>query len=315
MSTIVEPLAGDALVLEVTDPSTVPDEPPPHLFYNHRPRLLKSARHAWRNKDVMFTIAERDIRVTYKQAVLGVGWAVLTPLLTLAIFTILLHHDSSVQLKIPGTDKVVPYMVVTYAGMWAWGLFGGALGGGAGSLIANKVLMAKTHFPRECFPISQILESAFTTILAIVPMIAIMGVYHFMPKPETYWVPLYIAIELPFIFGVVLFVSAALVQARDLLQVMPILTQFGMLATPVVWQFPKLSHIHVPLIPGVHNLQPVFSLLNPLAPVIAATKGSVLLGQGPPWELLGIGLIGGMVWLVGGYHVFKRLEVNFADLC
>lgn len=315
MSAIAEQVVDDDAILQITDTSTVPDEPPPELVYSHRPRLLASAREAWRHRDVMYTIAERDIRVSYKQQVLGFGWAVLTPLMTLVIFTILLHNDRSVQFAIPGTHKVVPYMLVTYVGMWAWGLFGGALVGGAGSLIGNKLLMAKTHFPRECFPISQILESAFTTVLALVPMVVLFLVYHYTPRVETVWALLYLLVEIPFIVGVILLASAVLVQARDLLQVLPIFTQFGMLATPVVWQFSKLRHTHIPGIPGVHNFQPIYSLLNPLGPVISGLKDSILLGQGPQWGVLGIAMIGSLLYFGVGYTVFKRLEVNFADLC
>src|SRR5579862_1982578 len=99
--------------LEITDLATVPDEPPTDLFYVHRPALWSSAVAAWRRRDVMFTLAERDIRATYKQAVLGVGWVVIMPLLSLVIFTILFHHNKSFQL---GHE---PYAVVTFTGMWA----------------------------------------------------------------------------------------------------------------------------------------------------------------------------------------------------
>lgn len=313
MSAIAESPPDDA-GLQVTDLATVPDEPPTDLFYVHRPRLLASAAAAWRRRDVMFTLAERDIRATYKQAVLGVGWVVIMPLLSLVIFTILFHHNPAFQLKGKGGRPAAPYAVVTFTGMWAWGFFGGAIGAGAGSLLQNKALMAKTHFPRECFPISQILESAFTSIVAVIPGIALFAVYRVVPQPATLWLPVYLAVEVPFIVGVTLLASGVIVQARDLQQVMPMLIQMGMFATPVIWQFPTLHHIHVPGIPGSHDFQPLYSLLNPLGPVVAGLKNSVLLNQAPPWSLLGIALGSGLLFLWVGYAVFKRLEVNFADL-
>ena len=315
MSAIAAPFADDDAVLEVTDLASVPDSPPAGLFYSHRPSVLASAAAAWRRKDVIYTLAERDIRAAYKQAILGLGWAVLTPLLSLLIFTILFHHVKSLQLTIPGTHEVVPYAVVTFTGMWAWSFFGGSLGAGAGSLITNKVLMAKTHFPRECFPLSQILESCFTSSLALIPLAALFGVYRYTPRPETLWLPVYLAVMIPFIVGIVLFAAGAVVQARDLQQVLPILSQFGMFATPVIWQFTKLKHIHIPGIPGVHDFQGIYSFVNPMGAVIGGMKGSILLGQGPQWGLLGIAMCGALVYLSIGYTVFKRLEVNFADLC
>lgn len=299
--------------LQITDLATVPDEPPTDLFYVHRPALRTSAAAAWRRRDVMFTLAERDIRATYKQAVLGIGWAVIMPLFSLVIFTVLFHHNQALQLVGP-SGKAVPYAAATFTGMWAWGLFGGSIGAGAGSLLQNKALMAKTHFPRECFPISQVLESAFTSVVAVIPGIAIFAVFRVVPQPAIAWLPVYLAVEIPFILGVTLLASGVVVQARDLQQVLPMLIQMGLFATPVIWQFSSLHHVHVPPIPGVHDFQPVYSLLNPLGPVVAGLKGSILLGQAPPWGLMGIAFASALVYLWAGYAVFKRLEVNFADL-
>lgn len=316
LSAIVEPFADDEGVLEVTDLASVPESPPAELFYTHRPSILASARATWRRKDVIYTLAERDIRAAYKQAVLGVGWAVFTPVLSLVIFTILFHHVKSMQLRIPHSGgEVVPYAVATFTGMWAWSFFGGSLGAGAGSLITNKVLMAKTHFPRECFPLSQVAESSFNSLLGLIPLGAVMAVYGYAPHPAALWMPVYLAVEIPFIIGVVLFAAGVVVQARDLQQVLPILSQFGMFATPVIWQFSKLRWMHVPGIPGMHNFQPIYSFLNPMSAVIGGLKNSVLLGQAPQWDLLGIALFGALLYLSIGYTVFKKLEVNFADLC
>lgn len=314
LSTMAEPLpdgaAGDLQIFEAAD---IPDEPSPELFYAHRPHLLRSAREAWRHKDVMYTLAERDIRVTYKQALLGLGWAVLNPVLMLLIFTLLLGHEKSFQTRALN-GKVIPYALATYAGLWGWSLFSQSLTGGASALVTNKVMMAKTHFPRECFPISQVLEGAFTTVLVTAPMVLLLFVYHYTPKITTVWVPLYFAIELPFVIGVILITSSAMVQARDLLQVIPIIAQFGMLATPVVWPFTKMSHIHIPGIAGYHNLQVLYSVVNPLGPVIDNIRGSVLIGVGPHWSFLGIAACSSLAYLMVGYVVFKKLEVNFADL-
>ncbi len=316
MSTIAEPLplpddAADGLV--VFDASDIPDEPPRELFYKHRPHLLRSAGEAWRHRDVMYTLAERDIRVTYKQALLGLGWAVLNPVLMLLIFTLLLGHETSFQTRALN-GKVIPYALATYAGLWGWTLFSQSMTGGASALVTNKVMMAKTHFPRECFSISQILEGAFTTVLCTAPLVMLLLVYHYTPKITTLWVPLYFLIEVPFVVGVVLFTSSAMVQARDLLQVIPIISQFGMLATPVVWPFTKMRHVHIPGIPGHHNLQLLYSILNPLAPLIDNIRGSMLVGVGPHWEYLGIAAGSSIVYMVLGYALFKKLEVNFADL-
>lgn len=303
MSAIIEELPEEA-GLEITDISTIPSEPPAELFYIHRHRgVLGSARLAWQRKDVMFTLAERDIRAAYKQQVLGLGWVLIMPLFTLIIFNLLLHNVKSFQMPHHHAPPV-PYILATYTGLWGWGFFSGALGGGTGSLIQNKVMMAKTHFPRECFPLSQVLESAFTSAVATFIFVFLFAIETYAPKLATLWVPMYIAIEIPFVIGVVLLTSSVVVQARDLMQMMGIFTQFGMLATPVIWPFTKIPAMW----------RPIYSFVNPLAPVIDSLKNSILLGHAPEWGVLGIALCGGLTYFVTGYTVFKKLEVNFADL-
>lgn len=285
--------------LRVADPASLPLEPPAELFYRHRPNLWTSARETFRRREVIFTLAERDIRAGYKQAVLGVGWAVISPVLSLVMFTLLLSHVKSFQT--PG----VPYAVKTYIGLWAYGLFGGAIGGASSALISNKAMMAKTHFPRECFSLAQVLESAFTSAVALVPMVIVFGVYRYPPRLESLWFPVFLIVEIPFMMGAVLIVSSVVVQARDLLQVMPMLTQFFMLATPVIWPMSRFIH---------GSMRPVYAVLNPMGPVIDGIQRSMLLGHGPDWGLLGLALAGSFAYLLGGFALFKRLEVNFADL-
>lgn len=285
--------------LRVADPASLPLEPPAELFYRHRPHLWESAKETWRRREVIFTLAERDIRASYKQAVLGVGWAVISPVLSLVMFTLLLGHVKSFQT--PG----VPYAVKTYIGLWAYGLFGGAIGGASGALISNKAMMAKTHFPRECFSLAQVVESAFTSLVALVPMAIVLGIYRYPPRLAALWFPVFLIVQIPFMMGAVLIVSSVVVQARDLLQVMPMLTQFFMLATPVIWPMQRFIH---------GSLRLVYAVLNPIGPVIDGIQRSMLLGHSPDWGLLGLGFLGSCGYLFGGYRLFKRLEVNFADL-
>lgn len=300
MSATVDPLVAQAAGgLVIHDVTKVPAAPDDAHWYKHRPDILGSALRAWQRRDVILTLAERDIRATYKQVVLGFGWAVLTPVLTMLVFSILLGHVKSFQ------TKGVPYPLEVYSGMWVWGIFGGALGGGAGSLITNKSMMSKTHFPRECFPLSQVLESVFTSALALVPLVILFARYTYMPKLATLWVPLYLAIEIPFVIGVVLLVSSVIVQARDLQQVLPMFMQFGMLLTPIIWPLGRFVR---------GSWVPLYSLFNPMGPIIDGMKGSMLQGFRPHFALLSIALCGALGYLVVGYRVFKRLEVNFADV-
>ena len=292
--------ASDELV--VTDVSAVPDEPPAGLVYNHRPHLVRAARTLLGRIDIVYTLAERDIRAQYKQAILGIGWAFVNPLMSLVVFAFLTSKVPS--LKVPGQ----PPLLFLYIGILTWGFFSGSVMGAAGSLLSNKLMMAKTHFPRECFPLAQVAESGFTTTLATTALIGLFVIEYaktgFVPKAATLWVPLYIVVAIPFAIGVALTVSSLIVQMRDLNQVIPIFMPLAMLCTPVIWAFSKIST----------TWQPVYSFVNPLGPVINDIRGSMLENLPPQWGLLAIAACGASVYLVGGYALFKRLEVSFADL-
>jgi len=310
LSAIAEPLAEneDEGELKVFDVSLVPAEPPDELLYQHKLDFLHSARELLRRGEVIFTLAERDIRAQYKQAVLGIGWALLVPLVNLAILTLIIGHVKGFSL-----GGGVPTILSTYVALVAFGLFGGAIGGGANALVANKSLMAKSHFPRECFPLSQVLESAFTSLLALVPLFVLFGVTGYGPRLAGLWAPMYIAIEIPFMVGVVLLVSSVIVQMRDLQQIVPILMPLAMLVTVIEVLSQYTNHaLHDHFLYGWERI--LYCVVNPMAPIVNNVRDSVLLGFGPQWGLLGLALVGSLVWLVGGYVVFKKLEVNFADL-
>ena len=297
--------------LVVYDVSLIPDEPAPELIYRHRPELLRSARELLRRAEVILTLTERDIKAQYKQQVLGIGWALLTPLINLFFLTVVFRHVRATEV-----GGHVPFILYAYVGLLTWGLFGGAIGGGSNSLVSNKSLMAKSHFPRECFPMSQILGSTFTSLMGLAPLVILFAVESRAPRLATLWVPLYLTVEIMFTAGIVLAVAAIIVQMRDLQQVLPIVIPLAMLATVLI-PFSKLTHQHFGPNAAyfVHGwVRSLYCVVNPLVPLIDSVRGSVLFGVGPSWHELVLATIGSFGYLVGGYALFKKLEVNFADL-
>ena len=275
-----------------------PAEPSADLVYRHEARMGTSLRALWASRDIIYTLAERDIRAQYKQATLGFLWALIFPLAMLGIFTIIFSRSSSNG--IPG----IPYPILAYIGILCWTFFSGALGTGGTSLLTNNALMSKTQFPRECFPLETVLVTAVNSVLAWIPLVLLFALYRFVPKPTTVWVPLFILIELAFTVGITVMVSALIIQMRDLAQVLPIIIMLGLFATPVIWQFKRVPN----------NWQIVYGFFSPLGPVIDDTRRAMLLGQNPvPGPLLAA-IVGATVYLLLGYRIFKRLEVNFADI-
>jgi ABC-type polysaccharide/polyol phosphate export permease len=291
-------IAADGNGVTIPDLAAVPFDAPPDLLYRHKPRLRHAARQLLRQGDIIFTLAERDIRAQYKQQILGISWALINPVVSLVVFTIVFNRVKSFH--VAGQ----PYILFLYIGIISWGFFSGAVAGASGSLVSNKLMMAKTHFPRECFPLAQVLESAFTSTMALVPLFILFALKGFAPKPATLWFPVYMAVEIPFAIGVALVVSSVIVQMRDLNQVVSLFLPLAMLMTPVIWPLTKIPA----------EWRPVYCFFNPVAPVVDGLRGSMLENLAPDWPLLLVGLCGSLVYLIGGYSLFKRLEVGFADL-
>jgi len=276
----------------------MPVEPPSHLIYRHQARLGGSLRELWASRDIIFTLAERDIRAQYKQATLGLLWALVVPLAMLAIFTLIFSRTAS--LGIPG----IPYPLFAYIGILCWTFFSGSFGTGGTSLLTNNALMSKTQFPRECFPLATILMIAVNSVLSWIPLVVLFILYRFVPYPTTVWVPLFVLIELGFTVGVTLAVSALIIQMRDLAQVVPIVIMLGLFVTPVFYQFKRIPS----------QWRVVYGFVSPLGPVIDDTRRAMLEGLNPvPGPLLAA-IAGAAFYLLMGYRVFKRLEVNFADI-
>jgi ABC-type polysaccharide/polyol phosphate export permease len=324
--TAVEPSFGDTLVER--DVSTIPEEPPEELMYKHRAGLRDSLRTLWAHREIIYTLAERDFRAQYKQASLGIMWAVIGPVAYLVLFVFVFS-----KVKTFGSQGY-PYALYAFVGIMCWGFFAAALGNGGQSLLSNKALLAKTQFPRECFPLETMCVNALNTMLSWIPLALLFVVFGRAPTAATVWVPMFMLIEVVFAAGIAMAVSSIIIQMRDLMQVLPLVTSLGLFATPVIWPYTKIpSNFHLwggtyvaKVTVGGHvvaahwiggvtiNLQMVYGFFNPLGPVISGARTTMLLGHAPNWDLTGIAALGAILYLIFGYRIFKRLEVNFADI-
>jgi len=295
--------SGD-VALWVNDLSTIPDEPSDDLLYHHKVRLLESVKLLWDHREIVYTLAERDFRAQYKQATLGILWAVLSPLATLAIFAIVFSRVKAFP------HEGIPYALYAFVGILCWSFFASSVGSGGSSLLSNKALLAKTQFPRECFPLETMLVNAINTVLSWVPLAVLFVIFGRAPKLATLWVPLFMLIEVAFAAGLMLALSSLIIQMRDLAQVLPILLSLGIFMTPVIWPFSYIpAHFHV-----VGGFYVNYGFFNPLGPVIANLRTTMLVGHNPTWAPLIAAIFGSLAYLAIGFRIFKRLEVNFADI-
>jgi lipopolysaccharide transport system permease protein len=315
--TAAKPTAESELI--VTDLESIPDEPAPESFYNHKVPMRRAYKDLWAHREIMYTLAERDFKVQYKQAILGMMWALLTPVATLVTLVIVF---SKVHLfrTLPG----VPYGLYVYTGVLCWSYFSSALGSGSSALLGNKMLMAKTQFPRECFPLETSGVTALNTVLSWIPLVLLFVIYGYAPKLAIVWTPLFMVVEVVFAAGITLGCSALIIQMRDLAQVLPIVLSLGIFATPVIWPFSVIPN-HYHLFGGYYahghwhggfyvNLQIVYGFFNPLGPIINNVRLTMLVGRWPTPGPMIAAVIGAVLYFVIGYRIFKRFEVNFADI-
>ena len=168
------------------------------------------------------------------------------------------------------------------------------------------------------------LVTALNTVISWIPLALLFVIFGRAPKVATIWVPLFMLIEVMFAAGITLAVSSLIIQMRDLQQVLPIIISLGIFVTPVIWPFSYIpthyhlcggAEVHGHWIGGVTiNLQAVYGFFNPLGPVINSVRETMLLGHNPSWWPLIAAIAGACCYAVFGYRIFKRFEVNFADI-
>jgi ABC-type polysaccharide/polyol phosphate export permease len=274
------------------------DAPPSELRFRYRLRLWRSIRELWRSRELVRTLAERELRARYKQAVLGFAWAILTPVALMLVFTVFFHRVASVD------TGPAPYMLFAYLGLLPWTFFSTSMNQGGQSLIQNISLLNKVYCPREVFPLASVGVAATDTAVALLPLGILFVTLGFAPKATSVWVPVLLAIQVAFTVGLTLIISAVVTYLRDLRHALPVFLQLGLFATPVAYG--------IDVVPPAYRV--LYAALNPLAPVIDGYRRTVLYGLPPNWHLVLPGAITAVSVLIVGYLVFKRLEKGFADV-
>jgi lipopolysaccharide transport system permease protein len=255
-------------------------------------------RDLWIYRELVYFLTWRDIKVRYKQAFLGVAWAILQPLLTMVIFSVIMGY----LLKVP-TDNSVPYPVFSFVALLPWQLFAGALQRAGTSLVGNSNLITKVYFPRLVIPFSAVAAGLIDFCLAFLVLLGLMFYYHLQITVNVLWLPLLVVLALITALAVGLWLSALNVQYRDVQHMIPFIVQAWFYASPVVYSSS--------IIPSA-KWRLVFAL-NPMAGVIQGFRWA-LLGTQAPDASLAVSSAVVLVLLVTGLYFFKRMERTFADI-
>jgi lipopolysaccharide transport system permease protein len=251
----------------------------------------------WKYRELIYFLTWRDIKVRYKQAALGIGWAILQPLLTMVIFSVIFGKFG----KLP-TDNSIPYPLFTFVALLPWNLFSNALQKAGTSLVGSANLITKIYFPRLIIPISSVGAGLVDFAVSLVVLVGLMIYYRVYPTWNMLWIIPFLIMTLIVALAVGLWSSALNVRYRDVQQMIPFLIQVWMYASPVAYSANIITDRKWQLIYG----------LNPLTGIIQGFRWA-LLGGTPPGELMWISNAVMVVLLVSGLYYFRRMEKTFAD--
>lgn len=251
----------------------------------------------WKYRELIYFLTWRDIKVRYKQTLLGALWAILQPVLSMVVFTIffggLLNVSSEGQ----------PYAVFAYTALLPWGVFSKALTDAGRSLVINRNMITKVYFPRLVVPISSVLGGVVDFLIAFVVLLGLMLYFEVTPTAAIWTLPFFLILALITALGVGLWLSALNVIYRDIGYVLPFLTQFWFYITPVVY-----SSTEVP-----ENWRLVYAL-NPMVGVVEGFRWALLGKEAAPDLMVMVSAVIAVVVLISGMFYFRRMERSFADL-
>jgi len=254
-------------------------------------------RELWEYRELLYFLIWRDIKVRYKQTVLGAAWAILQPLFTMVVFS--LFFGKLAQIPSDG----IPYPIFAYTALVPWTYFAHGLSQSSNSLVGSANLIKKVYFPRLVVPISAVLSGSVDFILAFLVLLGMMLYFGIVPTMNVLWLPLLLLLSLTTSLGVGLWLTAMNVQFRDVRHIVPFLVQAWMFATPIAYPSSLLD-------------EPWKTLygLNPMAGVVEGFRWALLGTDNQPGTMIYVSAVVAVGLLISGAFYFKRMEKTFSDV-
>jgi len=276
---------------------TIPSDLPRTRREASKGWALPKLRELWEHRELLFFLAWRDIKVRYKQTVMGASWAIIQPFLTMVIFSLFFGRLA----KVPSDG--VPYPIFSYAALVPWTFFANALAQSSNSLVSSADMIKKIYFPRLALPFAAVLAGLVDFGLAFVVLLGMMFFYGMVPTTNVIWLPFFLLLALVTSLGVGLWLSAMNVQFRDVRYTIPFLTQVWLFMTPVVY---PASSIPEPW-------RTIYGL-NPMAGVVEGFRWALLGTDTAPGPMTVVSVVVALALLVSGAFYFRRMEQSFADV-
>jgi len=259
-------------------------------------RFKLGLREIWQYRELFYFFTWRDIRVKYKQTLLGFVWALLQPVAFMIVFTLVFRRNIN--------DTGIPYPLFAFSGLIIWNIFTGGITGAGNSMVTNAHIIKKIYFPRLIIPVSSVLVALFDFLMTIPVLIALLVWYKVQPDWSHIWM------VIPAIFLTILaatgpgcFLAALNVKYRDFRYVIPFLVQLLLFVTPVIYPMSYFNNIW---------LQKILAM-NPMAAPVNMFR-SFITGESVDVQLCMISIISALVWMIIGLFVFRKTEKYFADL-
>ncbi len=254
-------------------------------------------RELWHYRELLYFLTWRDVKVRYKQTVLGAAWAILQPMSLMLVFSLFFGKLA----KMPSDG--IPYPLFTFCALLPWQLFAHSLTESSNSLVGNQNLITKIYFPRLVIPISAVLAGLVDFAIAFVILLGMMLYYGITPTWAVITLPAFVLLTILSALGVGLWLSALNVKYRDVRYTMGFMVQFWLFATPVAYS---------------SNLIPekwrIIYGLNPMAGVVEGFRWALLGNSRPSGQMLWVSIVVVTVVLIGGLYYFRRMEQEFADI-
>jgi lipopolysaccharide transport system permease protein len=296
-------MASESSILEQS-PEAVPAEPPdrdaPVLVIRPVPGWKTiNLRELWQFRELLWFLALRDLKVRYKQTVLGAAWAVLQPFLMMVVFSVFFG-------RLAGLDQRtgnIPYPVFAFCALVPWQLFSYALTQCSNSVINEQRLLTKVYFPRLLVPLAPLLSALVDFAIGLVLLLGMMLYYDVTPGPAVLLLPLFVLFALLAALAVGLWLSALNALYRDVRYTIPFLTQFWLFATPIAYP--------ISIVP--EQWRWAYGL-NPMVGVVEGFRWALLGEAQPAWGALAVSAGAVVVLVLGGLFYFRRMEKTFADV-
>ena len=254
-------------------------------------------RELWEYRELVYFFAWRDIKVRYKQTVMGALWAIIQPFFTMVIFSLFFGRLA----KVPSDG--LPYPIFSYAALVPWTFFANALTQASNSLVLSSNMIKKIYFPRLALPIATVLAGVIDFAIAFIVLLGMMLFYGLVPTVNILWLPFFLLLALVTSLGVGLWLAAMNVQFRDVHYTIPFLTQAWLFMTPIAYPSSLLP-------------EPWRTLygLNPMAGVVEGFRWALLGTDTAPGPMTVVSVLVALILFVSGAFYFRRMEQGFADV-